>query len=216
MMKYYGYDWDEYSGSWIAEDILYGKDFEHGLNCIIDPDVVIGDNVRLGHDVHLKSGTRILNDVEIADHCMTTGICIIGNHVRIRTASCISKSVIVDDWAFIAAGIMSSHTKHIYHGRPSMKKRQLITRIGYGAVIGSRTNLIAGITVSPGVIVGYNSNVTKDLSVLHGVYFGQPARLYQTLSESDPWYIEVPDDYEPYQFNEEMLEKYLPFYEGEH
>jgi len=162
----------------------------------------------------LKSGTRILNDVEIADHCQTTGICIIGNHVRIRTGSCISKSVIIDDWVYVAGRIMSSHTKHVYHGRPRMEKRQLITRIGYGVVVGSRTNLMAGITIAPGVIVGYNSNVVKDLLVPHSVCFGQPAQIYKLLEVDDPWYIKVPSDYEPHQFDADLLKKYLPFYRG--
>jgi len=206
------YAYDERIGSWIARDFEHGEGFEHGLNCIVDPDVVVGDDVILGHNVHLKSGTRVLDDVEIADHCQTTGICIIGNHVRIRTGSCISKSVIINDWVFIAAGIMSSHTKNIYHGRPKMEKRQFVTCIGYGAIIGSRTNLIAGITVAPGAIIGYNSNVLKDPDVSHGIYFGHPTRFVSCIEEDDPWYIEVPDDYEPYQFDEEMLKKYLPFY----
>jgi UDP-3-O-[3-hydroxymyristoyl] glucosamine N-acyltransferase len=213
---------DEYvhhsqSGSWIAKDFVHGNGFVHGINCIIDPDVVVGDDVRLGHEVHLKSGTRILSDVEIADHCMTTGICIIGNHVRIRTGSCISKSVIVDDWAFIAAGIMSSHTKHIYHGRPNMPKKQLITRIGYGAIIGSRTNLTAGVTIAPGAIVGYGSNVVGSLDQPHGIYYNHPqpyATLQSTLDPEHAWYIEVPADYAPHQFEEAMLQKYLPFYAG--
>jgi acetyltransferase-like isoleucine patch superfamily enzyme len=209
------HNYDEKTGSWIAKDFVCGGNFRHGLNCIIEPDVVVGDDVGLGHDVHLRSGTRILSDVDIADHCMTTGICIIGNHVRIRTASCISKSVIINDWVFVAAGIMSSHTKHIHHGRPKMEKRQLVTRIGYGAIVGSRTNLIAGITVAPGAIIGYNSNVVKDPDVPHGLYFGQPARLVKRLDKDDPWYIEVPDDYEPHQFDEEMLKVYLPFCRGE-
>ena len=152
-------DWNAYehhapSGSWIATDFAHGAGFDHGLQCIIDPDVVVGEGVRLGHRVHLASGTRVLDDVEIADDCVTTGICLIGNHVRVRTDSCISKSVIVDDWCFIAAGIMSSHTKNIDHGRPRAPKRQLITRYGYGSVIGSRTNTSAGITIAPGAIVG--------------------------------------------------------------
>jgi UDP-3-O-[3-hydroxymyristoyl] glucosamine N-acyltransferase len=208
------YRYDEKTGSWIAKDFKHGKNFEHGLNCIIDPDVVIGDEVILGHNVHLKSGTRVLDDVEIADHCQTTGICLIGNHVRIRTGSCISKSVIIDDWVFVAAGIMSSHTKNVYHGRPRMEKQQHVTRIGYGTIVGSRTNFMAGITVAPGVIIGYNSNVVKDLDVPHGIYFGHPARFVSQLEEEDPWYMGVPDSYEPLQFDPAMLEKYLPFYRG--
>ena len=50
----------------------------------------------------------MLDDVEIADDCVTTGISLLGNHVRVRTGSCISKAVIVDEWCFVAAGSMSS------------------------------------------------------------------------------------------------------------
>ena len=212
-MDFDAYSFHQPSGSFIAKDFAHGSGFQHGLQCIIDPDVVVGDDVKLGHRVHLASGTRVLDDVEIADDCVTTGICIIGNHVRIPTGSCVSKSVIVDDWCFIAAGIMSSHTKNIYHGRPNAPKRQLITRYGYGSVIGSRTNTSAGITVAPGAIAGYGSNVVSDLDTPHGVYVNSPnpwAELKSVLQSDNPFYIEVPDDYEPHQFDEEMLRKYLP------
>ena len=211
------YQFDKRTGSWIANDFKKGKDFQHGLNCIIEPDVVVGDDVRLGHYVHLKSGTRILNDVEIADHCMTTGISFIGNHVLIRTGSCISKSLIIDDWAFIAAGIMSSHTKNVYHGRPKMEKRQYVTRIGYGSIIGSSSNLLAGITIAPGAIVGYQANVVGSLDQPNGIYINKPnpwATLQRVIDPDDPWYIEVPEDYIPHQFEQALLDKYLPFYKG--
>lgn len=208
---------DEKTGSWIANEFQHGSNFRHGLNCILEPDVVVGDDVVLGHNVHLKAGTRVFSDVEIADHCMTTGISIIGNHVRIRTGSCISKSVILNDWVFVAAGIMSSHTKNVYHGRPGMEKRQYVTHVGYGAIIGSRTNLMAGIKVAPGSIVGYEANVAGDLMDSHGIYFNRPhpwATLQRILEPDDPWYIEVPKDYVPYFFDDDLLKKYLPFYKG--
>lgn len=209
------YDHDTGTGSWIAKDFKHGSNFRHGLNCILEPDVIVGDDVVFGHNVHLKSGTRVYNDVEIADHCMTTGISIIGNHVRIRTGSCISKSVILNDWVFVAAGIMTSHTKNVYHGRPKMEKRQYVTNIGYGAIIGSRTNVMAGVTVAPGSIVGYDANVVGSLIEPHGIYINKPhpwATLQKKLTSDDPWYIEVPKDYEPYAFDVELLKKYLPYY----
>jgi len=213
-------DWNAYehhapSGSWIAQDFAHGAGFDHGLQCIIEPDVVVGADVRLGHRVHLASGTRVLDDVEIADDCVTTGICLIGNHVRVRTASCISKSVIVDDWCFIAAGIMSSHTKNIDHGRPRAPKRQLITRYGYGSVIGSRTNTSAGITIAPGAIVGYGSHVVLDLAVPNAVYYNKPnpwAELQFELTPDNPAYIEIPAAYVPHELDPSLLTKYLPYY----
>ncbi len=213
-------NWDDYehhapSGSWIAKDFRHGSDFEHGLQCIIDPDVVVGDDVRLGHRVHLASGTRVLDDVEIADDCVTTGISLLGNHVRVRTGSCISKAVIVDDWCFIAAGIMSSHTKNIDHARPRASKRQLITRFGYGSIIGSRTNISAGVSVASGAIVGYGSQVVVDLEVANGVYYNDPhpwATLQRELAPDNPYYIEVAAGYVPHEFDAELLGRYLPHY----
>ena len=213
-MDYDAYTFDQPSGSFIARDLVHGSGFEHGLQCIIDPDVVVGDDVRLGHRVHLASGTRILNDVEIADDCVTTGIALLGNHVRVRTGSCISKSVIVDDWCFVAAGIMSSHTKNVDHGRPRAPKRQLITRFGYGSIIGSRTNTSAGVTIAPGATVGYGSHVVFDLDTPHGIYYNSPnpwATLQSVIASDNPFYIEIPADYVPHEFDAELLRTYLPY-----
>lgn len=212
-MDFDAYARHEPSGSFIAKDFVHGADFQHGVVCIVDPDVVVGDGVKLGSRVHLASGTRVLNDVEIADNCVTTGYCIIGNHVRVRTGSCISKSVIVDDWCFIAAGIMSSHTKNIYHARPNAPKRQLLTRYGYGSVIGSRTNTSAGVTIAPGAIVGYGSHVVFDLEVPNGIYYNKPdpwATLQTVLEPGSPFYVEIPDDYVAHRFDPEMAARYLP------
>ena len=138
---------------------------------------------------------------------------LLGNHVRVRTGSCISKSVIVDDWCFIAAGIMSSHTKNVYHGRPRAPRRELITRFGYGSIIGSRTNTSAGITIAPGSIVGYGSHVVVDLVTPHGIYYNDPhpwATLQSVQQPDDAFYIEIPADYVPHKFDEELLRRYLP------
>ncbi len=213
-MNWDAYDYHAPSGSWIAKDFRHGEGFDHGLQCIIDPDVVVGKDVKLGHRVHLASGTRVLDDVEIADDCVSTGICILGNHVRVRTGSCISKSVIVDDWCFVAAGIMSSHTKNIYHARPNAPRKQLITRFGYGSVIGSRVNTSAGVSIAPGAIVGYGSHVVNDLEEPNCVYYNDPqpyATLQRRLEPGSPFYVEIPADYVPLRFDPEMLAKYLPY-----
>ena len=73
-MDFDAYEYHAASGSWIAKDFKHGQGFSHGLNCIIDPDVVVGDNVRLGHPSICAAGTRFLDDIEFADDCVTTGI----------------------------------------------------------------------------------------------------------------------------------------------
>jgi len=183
-----------------------GKNFKVGLYCIIDEDVEIGDDVTIGNYVMLKNGTRISNRVNMADYCCTTGLCYIGNDVNIRTRSTISMGVIVEDRAFVGAGVMTSHTKNIYHQRPMMVQKQLITKIGMGSVIGSSSNLRAGVNIGPSVIIGYDSNVCGDC-LMPGVYFGNPAKKVGPLPPT--MVVEVPSGWEPYKFPEEMLKKYL-------
>jgi acetyltransferase-like isoleucine patch superfamily enzyme len=200
--------------SYIADDFRHGDNVQVGQFCVIEPDVIVGDNVSLGHFVTLKPGTRIGNNVELADYCKTTGLCIIGNNVMVRTGSCVSKGVIVNDWVLIGAGVMTNHTKNIYHGRPDATRKQLITQIGYGAVVGSASNLTAGVEIAPGAIVGYRSSVVGDLLTDHGIYLDRPHPVATLQRWLEPWesgYINVPDDYEPYEFDQEMLEKYLPY-----
>ncbi|MFA5400922.1 MAG: hypothetical protein WC169_06970 [Dehalococcoidia bacterium] len=194
----------------IHDSFIHGTNFKYGFNVIIEKDVIVGDNVTLGHNVTLKSGTRVMNDVEIADYVMTTGICIIGNGVGIRTAACISRSVIINDNAFIGPGIMTNHTKNVMHKR-NLKEVQLITNIGYGAVIGSMASLIAGLTIGDNIVIAAGSNVIRDV-VEPGIYGGNPVR---KLKDIDPSYVlKKPANYKNYEFDQDMLKKYLPKWIG--
>lgn len=193
----------------VIEDVTFGDNVSVGHHCLIEKDVILGNNVKIGSFCCLKSGTRFANNIDFADYCKTTGICYVGNNVNVRTGSCISKSVIVEDKVFIGAGIMSSHTKNVYHNRPKMPKIQLITRIGFGAVIGSRVNLSAGIRIGDNVIIGYGSVVTKDV-LIKAIYAGYPLRKIKDLPED--MIILKPENYVEHIFSEEMLKTYLPYY----
>jgi acetyltransferase-like isoleucine patch superfamily enzyme len=189
----------------IHSSFIHGSNFKCGLNVIIEEDVTVGDNVKLGHNVTLKSGTRVMNDVDLADYVKTTGVCIIGNGVGARTGACISKSVIINDNAFIGPGIMTNHTKNVMHKR-NLKEVQLITRIGYGAVIGSLSSLVAGLTIGDNVVIAAGSNVYKDI-LEAGIYGGSPVK---KIKDIDPAFIlKKPSNYREYKFDQELLKKYL-------
>lgn len=132
--------------NYIHDSFKHGANFKCGYNVIIEEDVVVGDDVKLGHNVVLKSGTRLMNSVRFADYVKTTGICIVGNEVDARTGACISRSLIINDKAFIGPGVMTNHTKNVTHGR-NLKEVRLITRIGYGAQLGSQSSFTAGLTI---------------------------------------------------------------------
>jgi acetyltransferase-like isoleucine patch superfamily enzyme len=194
----------------IHSSFIHGANFKCGENVIIEEDVVVGDDVKLGHNVTLKSGTRIMNDVGLADYVKTTGICLIGNGVGARTGACISRSVIINDNAFIGPGIMTNHTKNVMHKR-NLKEVQLITRIGYGAVIGSMSSLVAGLTIGDNVVIAAGSNVYKDI-LEAGIYGGNPVR---KIKDIDPAFVlKRPANYKEYEFDQELLKKYLPKWIG--
>lgn len=196
----------------IDDSFKHGKNFDIGQFCLIEPDVEVGDNVSLGSYVHLRSGTRFANNVHFGAYCRTTGICYLGNYVDARTAATVSKSVIVEDWVFLGPGIMTNHTKNVVHGRPHLEDRQLITRIGYGVIIGSSAQLVAGVRIGDNVVIGAGAVVTKDV-LEPAVYVGNPLRKLKELPKE--FLIQRPEDYKEHTFTDEMLKKYLPYYRGE-
>jgi len=189
----------------IADDFIHGANFKHGHNVVIEPDVIVGDDVKLGHNVVLKSGTRFGSTIDFADYCCTTGAVIMGNNINARTAAVVSKSVIVEDNVFLGPGIMTNHTKHVHQARPRVPKAQYITRIGFGAVIGSSCMILAGVSIAPNTIIGGGSVVVKNITE-PGVYVGNPPRRLGEVPE-DYW---VEGESERYEFAPDIIRKYLP------
>jgi len=189
----------------IADDFQHGDNFKHGQNVIIESDVIVGDDVKLGNNVVLKSGTRFGSQIDFADYCCTTGACILGDHINARTGAIISKSVIVEDWVFIGPGIMTNHTKHVSHGRPNIPRVQYVTRIGFGSIIGSSSMLLAGVSITSNVIIGGSSVVVKNVKE-PGIYVGSPIKRLGDVPK-DYW---VDGESKRYEFEQELLDKYLP------
>jgi len=180
-----------------------------GKYSVIEEDVKVGKNVTVGHHCTLKNGTIIGNNVNLGDYVKTTGLCYIGNNVNVRTDSCISKGVIVEDNVFVGGGVMSSHTRFPAHHRILLTKdigKQYISRIGYGSLIGSCVCLGAGVNIAPNTIVGYGSLVLKDIKEC-GVYVGKPAKKISEVPKG--WCITQPTLH-PFTFSGRMLQKYLP------
>lgn len=194
----------------IHKSFKHGKNFKVGHFCIIEEDVVVGDNVVLGHYVVLKKGTRFGNNVEFADCCATTGACWAGNNSTFRTAAVLSKSVIVEDYVFYGPGVVTNHTKHVYHGRQDMKKEQLLTVLGYGSIIGTQASLIAGVHIAPLTVLGGGTVVVKDITE-SGVYIGNPCKKLMELPEM--YDMELPENAGKMYLNKEVIKhllKYLP------
>ena len=191
--------------NFISDDFSHGDNLSLGKGVIIEPKVRVGKNVTIGHRVTLKSGTIMLDDSVIDDHCITTGACFIGNSVNIRTGAIISRSTIIEDCCFIGPGVITNHTKNVTHAREhKVKDEQLLTYIGFGSIIGSQASLLAGLYIEPQTIIGGGAVVVKDLPG-KCIYVGSPCK---KVSDVPSHYIidEAPDDSGVMYLTSEILE----------
>jgi acetyltransferase-like isoleucine patch superfamily enzyme len=196
---------------YIADDFQHGSNLRMGHSVIIEPDVIVKNNVKIGHRVTLKSGTVIDDNSIFDDHCITTGACYVGRNVNVRTGAIISRSTIIEDYCFIGPGVITNHTKHVTHGREKqLKNEQLLTYISYGSVIGSQASLLAGLYIGPQSIVGGGSVVIKDLDG-YGVYVGLPCRKVSDLPAG--YFMDEPENVGRMYMEDEILDRlkrYMP------
>ena len=196
----------------IAQDFKYGANLEMGEYVIIEPNVIVGNNVKIGHRATLKSGTIIGDNSIIDDHCITTGACYIGNNVNIRTGAIISRATIIEDYCFIGPGVITNHTKQVTHGRTeNVPDVQLLTYIGYGTVIGSQASILAGVYIRPQTIIGGGTVVIKDLTEM-GVYVGSPA--VKKMDVPDNYLMHMPDNAGSMYLNNNVFEHFKSYMES--
>ena len=151
--------------------MIHGVNFRIGKYCVIDDDVVIGDNCTVMNYVELRKGTVIGDDCYIDSRISSSGECRIGNRVTIRYSSILARGVILEDDVFIAPQLM---TENLDHNRNPIGGAY----IEKGVFIGTNVTLSAGIKICEGVIIGTKANVRKSI-IEPGVYIGNPARKLQ-------------------------------------
>jgi acetyltransferase-like isoleucine patch superfamily enzyme len=152
----------------VAPDFRHGKGLRIGEFCVIEKDVIVGDDVTICNYVLLKAGTRIGDGTFVDSYVKSSGNNRIGNNVVLRFNATIAREVTVEDDVFVSPNVMTMYGTH---------ERE---RIG-GIVIGERsfigTNAVIGpgVKIAPGTVVGALALVNKDIEE-PGTYAGIPAR----------------------------------------
>lgn len=140
-----------------------------GYFCVIENDVIVGDNVEIGNYVLLKGGTVIGDNCFIDSYVRSSGHNRIGNNVTIRFGATIARQVVIEDNVFISPNVMTIYSGPGDYARGNSILIKKGVYIGTAAVIG--TNVIIG----ENVIIGANSFVNKDC-LERGTYVGNPVR----------------------------------------
>ena len=157
------------------ETIFFSKDTKIGKNVIIEPYVVIGQKVRIGNNVTIKSfshleNCKIENKVDIGPYArIRPGVVLksgskIGNFVEIKKStlginSKVNHLTYIGDSQIgksvnIGAGTITCN----YDG---VKKSK--TKIKDNVFIGSNSSLVAPLTIEENSVVGAGSVITKNV-----------------------------------------------------
>lgn len=149
----------------------YGKGVTIGNFCIIEEDVVIGDDVHIGDYVKIPVGSHIGNGCVIGSYVRLGRDCRIGEKVMIKCHAVVSPEVSIGDNSFIGPNAILLHATPDGEHKPS--------KIGSNCFIGTGVYVNPGVTVGNDIIVGSAAVVTKPIYV-RGTYVGVPARLNRT------------------------------------
>ena len=151
----------------LSEDTIFGK------NVKIEPYVVIGPKVKIGHNIEIKSfsyieGAKIKNNIVIGPYArIRTGTTLdsgakIGNFVEIKKSK-ININSKVNHLSYIGDAIIGKNSNigagTITCNYDGVNKNK--TKISDNVFIGSNTSLIAPIIIEKNSIVGAGSVISK-------------------------------------------------------
>jgi len=165
--------------------VTAGRDVELDIDVILEGQVVLGDDVRIGaftrlHDVQLASGTVVQPHCDL-DGVVTHGPCTIGPFARLRPGTELEAGVHVGNFVEtkktrLGQGSKANHLTYLgdavvgsgvnvgagtitcnYDG-----VNKFVTRIEDGAFIGSNSALVAPVVIGAGATIGAGSVITRD------------------------------------------------------
>jgi len=153
----------------ISDSFVHGSGFKLGSFCILESDVVVGNDVTIRNYVELRKGTRIGNNCYIDSGVKSSGLNKIGDNVTIRYDSIIARNVEIGNNVFISPQVM-------FINIPFGRKKRGWTVVSDDVKIGTNATIGDGIFIGSDITIGAKSYVNKDL-IESGVYIGTPAKL---------------------------------------
>lgn len=145
-------------GSTEDEEVRIGENPLIRSGTTIYSNVIIGDNFKTGHNVLIRENTEIGNAVLVGTNSVIDGNCKIGSRVSIQTNAYITAYTVIEDDVFMGPCAVTTNDKYMVYG--AELKGPIIKR---GAKIGANSTILPGIVIGEGAIIGAGSVVTKDV-----------------------------------------------------
>ena len=136
---------------------------------------VIGARLSTGHGVVIREQNVIGDDVSIWTNSVVDFGCRIGDRVKIHTNCYVAQYTVIDDDAFLAAGVGIAND--LYPKVPGSRTFMTGPHIGPGARIGVNATLLPFVRIGAGALIGAGAVVTRDVPA-GAVAYGCPARVH--------------------------------------
>ena len=157
------------------ETIFFSVDTKIGKNVVIEPYVIIGEKVKIGNNVNIKSfshleNCKIENKVDIGPYArLRPGTTLkegsrIGNFVEVKKST-IGKKSKVNHLSYIGDSEIGKNVNigagTITCNYDGVKKRK--TKIKNNVFIGSNSSLVAPVIINKNSVVGAGSVITRNV-----------------------------------------------------
>jgi acetyltransferase-like isoleucine patch superfamily enzyme len=157
-----------------SDDLLLGDDAHLRSGTVIYLGSRIGARFQTGHHVVIREECEIGTDVSVWSNSVLDYGCRIGDGVKIHTNCYIAQYTDIGDHAFLAPGVTVAND--LYPGDKESARVMSGPSIGAGAQIGVNVTLLPFVRVGPGAMIGAGSVVTRDVPA-GCLAFGSPARV---------------------------------------
>jgi len=167
----------------VNPDCIIGENVRIGEGTIIEAGCRIGDHVFIGHNTVLRENVTVGNSSIIGHLVMIEADAWIGKHTTIQSQCHVTKFAKIDDHVFVGPKAMLINTHRISHGRdfePELKG----PHINFAARIGSGSIVMPGMVVGKNAVVGAGAIVTKNIPDKQ-IWFGNPARHMGDVPEKE-------------------------------
>lgn len=155
----------------ISKSAKIGKNVTIGNFCVIEDDVVIGDNTTIMHYVELRKNTVIGSNCYIDSRVSSSGNCIIKDNVIVRYDSIIARGTFIDSHTYISPKVM-------FNNLDKGKNKIGGAKVGKHVFIGTNCVLHHGITIGDSCVLGALSFINKNVPE-NEVWFGNPGHFYK-------------------------------------
>jgi UDP-2-acetamido-3-amino-2,3-dideoxy-glucuronate N-acetyltransferase len=157
---------------------------KQGMNCVIFPNVEIGENTRLGNFVLIRDNTVIGEHCTIGSYVDIEGDVMVGNFVSLQSSCYLTRGVVIEDEVFCGPRVTTMNDRAMSYRRQSIKFKRSAPRILRAARIGGASVLLPGVTIGENAFVGAGSVVTKDVPD-RVIVVGNPAKIVGRVPDEE-------------------------------